>query len=89
MHYSVLVGKKLSYLVNSMQMCMTDDDSLNLVLLNRKKNCSDKERQLNYVTNKQTNAKVGDDLRLKCNIEKMPFTVCPGSLKISYYFGFR
>ena len=53
---------------------MTGDDSLNLVLLNR--NCGDKERQLDYVTNKQTNAKVVDVLRLKYNIAKMPFTVC-------------
>ena len=36
-----------------------------------------KLRQLNYVTNQQTNAKVVDVLRLKCNIAKMPFTVCP------------
>ena len=35
-----LVGKKLSFLANSMQICMTGLDSLNLVLLNRK-NCGD------------------------------------------------
>ena len=71
-----LVGKKLSYLVNSMQICMTGDDSLNVPCITRQKNCGDKERQLDYVTNKQTNAKVVDVLRLERNIAKISFTVC-------------